>query len=141
MLLEISIMPGRKKSIQLSLYLNLTLCKKKYIYYSLFQREILKRKILTQRIIFCRFSSQSKEIRVSENTQSLNLSWQPTPLFLPGDSQGWGSLVGFHLWVAQSRTRLKRLSSNSSSKEIRVSENTQILNLSQLLVLKCIFLK
>ena len=22
----------------------------------------------------------------------------PTPVFLPGESQGWGSLVGFHLW-------------------------------------------
>ena len=89
--------------------------------------------------------------------------WQPTPAFLSGDSQGWGSLVGSRLWgrtesdtterlhshfslsctgegngnplqrsclenprdggawwaavygVAQSRTRLKRLSSSSSS--------------------------
>ena len=24
--------------------------------------------------------------------------WQPTPAFLPGESQGWGSLVGRHLW-------------------------------------------
>ena len=24
--------------------------------------------------------------------------WQPTPVFLPGDSQGQGSLVGFRLW-------------------------------------------
>ena len=32
--------------------------------------------------------------------------WQPTPVFLPGESQGWGSLVGCHLWVAQSLTRL-----------------------------------
>ena len=24
--------------------------------------------------------------------------WQPTPLFLPGESQGRGSLVGCHLW-------------------------------------------
>ena len=23
---------------------------------------------------------------------------KPTPVFLPGESQGWGSLVGFHLW-------------------------------------------
>ena len=49
--------------------------------------------------------------------------WQPTPVFLPGESQGWGSLVGCRLWdaqsriwalVAQSQTRLKRLSSSSS---------------------------
>ena len=46
--------------------------------------------------------------------------WQPTPVFLPGESQGRGSLVGCHLvgcdGVAQSRTRLKRLSSSSSSR-------------------------
>ena len=24
--------------------------------------------------------------------------WRPTPVFLPGESQGWGSLVGCHLW-------------------------------------------
>ena len=37
--------------------------------------------------------------------------WQPTPVFWPGESQGWGSLVGCRLW---GRTRLKRLSSSSS---------------------------
>ena len=41
--------------------------------------------------------------------------WQPTPVFLPGESQGrgawWASVYG----VTQSRTRLKRLSSSSSS--------------------------
>ena len=24
--------------------------------------------------------------------------WHPTPVFLPGESQGWGSLVGCGLW-------------------------------------------
>ena len=24
--------------------------------------------------------------------------WQPTPVFLPGESRGRGSLVAFHLW-------------------------------------------
>ena len=42
--------------------------------------------------------------------------WQPTPMFLPGESQGCGSLVGCHLWVSQSRTRLKPLSSSSTLK-------------------------
>ena len=41
--------------------------------------------------------------------------WQPTSVFLPGESQGQGSLVGCCLWVAQSQTQLKRLSSSSSS--------------------------
>ena len=40
--------------------------------------------------------------------------WQPTPAFLPGESQGWGSLVAAVYGVTQSRTRLKWLSSSSS---------------------------
>ena len=46
--------------------------------------------------------------------------WQPTSVFLPGESQRWRSLVGYCFWdhtvfgIAQSRTRLKRLSSSSS---------------------------
>ena len=40
--------------------------------------------------------------------------WQPTPVFLPGESQGWGSLVASVSGVAQSGTRLKWLSSSSS---------------------------
>ena len=48
--------------------------------------------------------------------------WQPTPVFLPGESQGQGSLVGCHLWgcrvghnwrdlavaVAKCKNKLKR---------------------------------
>ena len=41
--------------------------------------------------------------------------WQPTPVFLPGESQGRGSMVGCCLGVAHSWTRLKQLSSSSSS--------------------------
>ena len=36
--------------------------------------------------------------------------WQPTPVFLPGESQGRGSLVASVYGVTQSRTRLKWLS-------------------------------
>ena len=41
--------------------------------------------------------------------------WQPTPVFLPGESQGRGSQGAAIYGVTQSRTRLKRLSSSSSS--------------------------
>ena len=41
--------------------------------------------------------------------------WQPTPVFLPGASQGWGSLVGCRLWGRTSRTWLKWLSGSGSS--------------------------
>ena len=41
--------------------------------------------------------------------------WQPTPVFLPRESQGWGSLVGCRLWGATGSDTLKQLSSSSSS--------------------------
>ena len=51
---------------------------------------------------------QSKgSLRVGhDRTTSLSLftfthwrrKWQPTPVLLPGESQGWGSLVGCRLW-------------------------------------------
>ena len=40
--------------------------------------------------------------------------WQPIPVFLPGESQGRGSLVGCRLWCHTESDRLKRLSSSSS---------------------------
>ena len=39
--------------------------------------------------------------------------WQPTPVFLPGKSQGWGAWWAAVYGVAQSRIRLKWLSSSS----------------------------
>ena len=39
--------------------------------------------------------------------------WQPTPVFLPGESQGQGSLVGCCLWGRTESDTLKRLSSSS----------------------------
>ena len=44
--------------------------------------------------------------------------WQPTPVFLPGESQGRGAWWAAVYGVAQSRTRLKQLSSSSSSSSI-----------------------
>ena len=46
------------------------------------------------------------KVKNSENTLALSAhvspqqrrQWQPTPAFLPGESQGWGSLVGCRLW-------------------------------------------
>ena len=39
--------------------------------------------------------------------------WQPTPVFLPGESQGWEAVSG----VTQSRTRLKQLSRQADRQE------------------------
>ena len=72
----------------------------------------------------CRLQSMGL-LRVGHNwATSLSLftfmhwrrKWQPTPVFLPGESQGRVSLVAAVYGVSQSRTRLKRLSSSSSSR-------------------------
>ena len=52
------------------------------------------------------FRNQCKEIEENnrmEKTRDLfkeisSRKWQPTPVFLPGESQGQGSLVGCRLW-------------------------------------------
>ena len=48
--------------------------------------------------------------------------WQPTPVFLPGESQGWGAWWPAIYGVPQSRIRLKRLSSSSSSSSHQVAK-------------------
>ena len=47
--------------------------------------------------------------------------WQPTPVFLPGESQGQGAWWAAVYGVAQSRTRLKRLSSSSVLRESKAN--------------------
>ena len=49
--------------------------------------------------------------------------WQPTPVFLPGKSQGWGAWRAAVYGVAQSRTGLKRLSRSSSSDEESICQS------------------
>ena len=53
-------------------------------------------------------------LRVEHNRSALlcafmhwRRKWQPTPVFFPGESQGWGAWWAASYGVAQSRTRLK----------------------------------
>ena len=50
--------------------------------------------------------------------------WQPTPVFLPGKSQGGWGLMAAVYGVVQSQTRLKRLSSRDLFKKIRDTKGT-----------------
>ena len=52
--------------------------------------------------------------------------WQPTPVFLPGESQGRGAWWAAVSGVAQSRTRLKRLSSSSNVQKFQLFYITNI---------------
>ena len=56
--------------------------------------------------------TQLSDFTFTFHFHALRRKWQPTPGFLPGESQGfwWAAVFG----VAQSWTRLKRLSSSSS---------------------------
>ena len=42
--------------------------------------------------------TQLSDFTLTFHFHTLERKWQPTPVFLPGESQGWGSLVGCHLW-------------------------------------------
>ena len=52
--------------------------------------------------------------------------WQPTPVFFPRESQGRGAWWAAVYGVAQSRTRLKWLSSSSSSSSRVISHKINI---------------
>ena len=53
--------------------------------------------------------------------------WQPTPVFLPGESQGWRSLVGCcRLWGRTESDTTERLSSSSSRDTIGEGNGTPL---------------
>ena len=45
--------------------------------------------------------------------------WQPTPVFLPGESQGRGSLVGCRLWGRAESDTTEDLAAAAKSEEVR----------------------
>ena len=45
-------------------------------------------------------------------------AWQPTPVFLPGESYGQRSLVATVYWVVNSQTQLKQLSRQARNTHI-----------------------
>ena len=42
--------------------------------------------------------SPTREFNFADLESYWRRKWQATPVFLPGESQGWGSLVGCRLW-------------------------------------------
>ena len=42
--------------------------------------------------------TQLSDFSFTFHFHALERKWQPTPVFLPGESQGRGILVGFRLW-------------------------------------------
>ena len=51
--------------------------------------------------------------------------WQPTPVFLPGESQGLGSLVGCRIWGRTESDMTERCSSSSSSSSLSSLQSGQ----------------
>ena len=45
-----------------------------------------------------RSQTQLSDFTFTFHFYALRGKWQPTPVFLPGESQGQGSLVGSRLW-------------------------------------------
>ena len=62
-------------------------------------------------------SPELSELKLPTNTQGIKTvrvgkipwrrKWQPTPVFLPGESHGWRSLTGYSSWGHKSLTRLR----------------------------------
>ena len=52
--------------------------------------------------------------------------WQPTPVFLPGESQGRGSLVGCHLWGCRVGHDWSDLAASSSSSKARSASDLSL---------------
>ena len=55
--------------------------------------------------------------------------WQPTPVFLPGESQGWGTWWAAVYGVTQSQTQLKWLSSSRCLRFIDCLDWLRVLNI------------
>ena len=53
--------------------------------------------------------------------------WQPTPVFLPGESQGRGSLVGCRLWVRTESDRTERLHFHFHALEKEMATHSSVL--------------
>ena len=50
--------------------------------------------------------------------------WQPTPVFLPGESHGQRSLAGYSSWGYKSQTQLKRLNhQRKTTLDLAASDN------------------
>ena len=49
---------------------------------------------------------------------------QPTPVFLPGESQGWGSLVGCRLW-GRTESDTTEVTAAAAAETCQTSENIQ----------------
>ena len=70
------------------------------ISYTPVQKKKFKKK---KRVLEKKGTSAKSRTRLSDFTftfhfHALEKEKQPTPVFLPGESQGWGSLVGCRLW-------------------------------------------
>ena len=67
--------------------------------------------------------------------------WQPTPVFLPGDSQGWESLVGCRLWgrTESDTTEATQQQQNYSSEHLLLLPAQQSFSLLQEMMLQFSF--
>ena len=62
--------------------------------------------------------------------------WQPTPVFLPGESQGWGSLGGYHLWGRTESDTTEATQQQQQQQNIRILETENRLWLHSLAVVE-----
>ena len=62
---------------------------------------------------------QEARVRSLGQEDPLERAWQPTPVFLAGESHGQRSLVGYSPWGSKSWTRLKQLSMHALDSKVK----------------------
>ena len=67
-------------------------------YYSAIKRNIFESVLMRQMNLELMIQSKVSQKEKNKCHILTHRKWQPTPVFLPGESQGRGSLVGYRLW-------------------------------------------
>ena len=62
---------------------------------------------------------QEKSVKSMGQEDPLEKEWQPNPVFLPGESHGERSLVGYSPWGRKESDMTERLSLSSYSSKVR----------------------
>ena len=62
---------------------------------------------------------QEKSVKSLGQEDPLEKEWQPNPVFLPGESHGERSLVGYSPWGRKESDMTERLSLSSYSSKVR----------------------
>ena len=89
-------------------------------------KNMCRRKTCAWTWLYIFVSNKLYSLAIMGEGNSWRRKWQPTPVFLPGESHGQRSLVGYSPRVAKSRTRLSDFAFTSNHYRAYNAHNYQI---------------